>query len=178
VANLKVADIDRERMLLRVEQGKGRKHRNAMLLPRRLIRADDTGVTFRVKNYRVDGDSRYTTMTLDAHEFIRRVLLHVLPKGFHRIRHTGFLASGGKADNIVKARELLAVAPPETPPIEAMEQATTAAPTRTCPCCGSAMHVIETFERGATPSHPAAPSRLVLIRIDTPQGCFAPSSTR
>ena len=133
----------------------------------RLIRADDTGVIFRVKNYRADGDARYTTMTLAPGEFIRRVLLHVLPKGFHRIRHTGFLTSSGKADNIAKARELLAVAPPEPPLIDPMEQAATAAPARTCPCCGGAMHLIETFERGATPRHTAAPSRLVLIRIDT-----------
>ncbi len=66
----------------------------------RLIKADSDGVTFRVKNYRVDGDVRYTTMTLAPAEFIRRVLLHVLPKGFHRIRHIGFLASSAKAENI------------------------------------------------------------------------------
>jgi hypothetical protein len=133
----------------------------------RLIKADASGVTFRVKNYRVDGDARYTPMTLAPGEFIRRVLLHVLPKGFHRIRHTGFLASSGKAETIAKARALLAVAQPEPPPIDAMEQVATAAPARTCPCCGGALHIIETFERGATPRHPAAPSRLVLIRIDT-----------
>ena len=132
----------------------------------RLLKADDTGVTFRVKNYRVDGDARYTTMTLAPAEFIRRVLLHVLPQGFHRIRHTGFLASSAKAKNIAKARELLAVAQPEPPPIDAMEQAATAVQPRICPCCGGAMHIIETFERGEIPRHRAEPSRLV-VRIDT-----------
>ena len=131
----------------------------------RLVAADASGVTFRVKNYRVDGAARYTTMKLAPGEFIRRVLLHVLPKGFHRIRHTGFLASGGKAASIAKARELLAVAPPEPAPAAGIEQAA-AAPSRTCPCCGSGMHIIEVFERGQTPRHGAEPSRLV-IRIDT-----------
>ena len=140
----------------------------------RLIRADATGVTFRVKNYRVaqdarlrhDGDARYTTMTLAPGEFIRRMLLHVLPKGFHRIRHTGFLASGGKADNIAKARELLSVSQAEATPADAAAQPP-AEPVRTCPCCGGAMHIIETFERGQIPGHHAAPSRLVIIKIDT-----------
>jgi hypothetical protein len=131
----------------------------------RLIKADADGVTFRVKNYRADGDARYTTMTLTPAEFIRRVLLHVLPKGFHRIRHTGFLASSGKADNITKARALLAGPASDPKPVGTAEQAT-ATPVRTCPCCGAAMHIIETFERGETPRHCAEPSRL-LIRIDT-----------
>ena len=56
---------------------------------RRLIAADTNTVTFKVKDYRIEGPGRYTTMTLDAHEFIRRFLIHVLPKGFHRIRHYG-----------------------------------------------------------------------------------------
>ena len=133
----------------------------------RLIKPDASGVTFRVKNYRVDGDARYTTMTLAPGEFIRRVLLHVLPKGFHRIRHTGFLASSGKADNIAAARALLAVLPETKPNSDVAEtEASAAAPTRTCPCCGGAMHVIETFERGETPRNRAEPSRLI-IRIDT-----------
>ena len=132
---------------------------------RRLISADASGVTFRVKNYRVDGAARYATMTLAPGEFIRRVLLHVLPTGFHRIRYTGFLASGGKADNIAKARALLAV-PASEPVAEATEPASAAEPARRCPCCGGGMCIIETFERGETPRHGAAPSRLA-IRIDT-----------
>ena len=132
----------------------------------RLIKADASGVTFRVKNYRVDGDARYTTMTLAPGEFIRRVLLHVLPKGIHRIRHTGFLASSGKAESIATARALLAATPPEPAPADGTDKATAAALSRTCPCCGGAMYIIETFERGETPRHRAEPSRLV-IGIDT-----------
>jgi Putative transposase/Transposase zinc-binding domain len=131
----------------------------------RLINADPSSVTFRVKNYRVDGDARYTTMTLVPAEFIRRVLLHVLPKGFHRIRHTGFLASSAKAENIGKARELLSVPRPEPPSADTTAQTATD-PVRTCPCCGGAMHIIETFERGETPRNRAEPSRVV-VRIDT-----------
>jgi hypothetical protein len=80
----------------------------------RLIKADDTGVTFKYKDYRVEGPERYKTMTLSPHEFIRRFLMHVLPKGFHRIRHYGLFASGGRTANAAQARELLSVsAPPE-----------------------------------------------------------------
>ena len=79
---------------------------------RRLIALDDTGVTFRFKDYRRDGAERYGTMTLATGEFIRRFLLHVLPRGFHRIRHYGLLASGGRRDNLARARELLAAPPP------------------------------------------------------------------
>ena len=77
---------------------------------RRLIALDETGVTFRFKDYRRDGAERYGTMTLAIGEFIRRFLLHVLPRGFHRIRHYGLLASGGRRDNLARARELLAAA--------------------------------------------------------------------
>ena len=76
---------------------------------RRLISADETGVTFKWKDYRIEGPGRYKTMTLATHEFIRRFLIHVLPKGFHRIRHYGLLANGNRAANIARARELLAV---------------------------------------------------------------------
>ena len=126
---------------------------------RRLITADASGVTFRVKNYRVDGDARHTTMALAPAEFIHRMLLHVLPKGFHRIRHTGFLASSGKAENIACARKLLAAIPPE-PTTAADQSVMPATPSHSCPCCGGAMHIIETFERGQTPRNRAEPSRL------------------
>src|SRR5437016_7102949 len=76
---------------------------------RRLIAADETGVTFKYKDYRIEGPGRYKTMTLPAHEFIRRFLVHVLPGGFHRIRHYGLFANGSRADNIARARELLSV---------------------------------------------------------------------
>src|SRR5258705_91954 len=86
---------------------------------RRLVSADDTGVTFKCKDYRIDGPRRYTTMTLATHEFIRRFLMHVLPKGLHRIRHYGLLANGNRADNIAHVRELLAMAPRAKQPEEA-----------------------------------------------------------
>ena len=86
---------------------------------RRLLSADQNGVTFKYKDYRIDGPARYKTMTLATDEFIRRFLIHVLPKGFHRIRHYGLLANGNRAANIAHARQLLDVPPrakePETP---------------------------------------------------------------
>src|ERR1700682_5761486 len=79
---------------------------------RRLVSVGENGVTFKYKDYRIEGPGRYKTMTLATHEFIRRFLIHVLPKGFHRIRHYGLLASGSRAANIARARELLAVPKP------------------------------------------------------------------
>jgi hypothetical protein len=79
---------------------------------RRLVAADDAGVSFRWKDYRIEGPGRWKTMTLAPHEFIRRFLMHVLPKGFHRIRHYGMLASANRAANLARARELLALPPP------------------------------------------------------------------
>jgi hypothetical protein len=76
----------------------------------RLIALDDKGVTFRWKDYRIKGRDRLKTMTLDAHEFIRRFLLHVLPTGFHRIRHYGLFAGTARARNIERARQSLAAA--------------------------------------------------------------------
>src|SRR5215831_14603563 len=66
------------------------------------------GVTFKWKDYRIEGPERYKQMTLDPHEFIRRFLMHVLPAGFHRIRYYGFLNSQSRARNIARIRELLA----------------------------------------------------------------------
>jgi Putative transposase/Transposase zinc-binding domain len=77
---------------------------------RRLIAADQRGITFKYKDYRLDGPARYKTMTLNPHEFIRRFLMHVLPKGLHRIRHYGLLANTNRAANIARARELLGAA--------------------------------------------------------------------
>ena len=86
----------------------------------RLIRNDEDGVTFHLKDYRARGETKgqgwIKTMTLKADEFIRRFLMHVLPSGFHRIRHYGLLASGARAAAIARARELLSVTrPPERP---------------------------------------------------------------
>jgi hypothetical protein len=128
----------------------------------RLIACDRTGVIFRWKDYRADGRDRQKVMTLATGEFIRRFLIHVLPQGFHRIRHYGLLASGTRADNIARARELLAAAKSEGQP-------TTAAADQTkpsCPCCGGRMVIIEVFERGATPRYrPTSPT--IVIRVDT-----------
>jgi hypothetical protein len=131
---------------------------------RRLIAADANTVTFKVKDYRIDGPGRYKTMTLDAHEFIRRFLIHVLPKGFHRIRHYGLLASGVKADNLALARKLLNVAAPAPKPEKAA--ADPAMPDQPCPCCGAAMRIIERFKAGERPRH--KPTAMPpAIRIDT-----------
>jgi hypothetical protein len=109
----------------------------------RLLHFGEAGVTFRYKNYRLDGADRQQTMTISADEFIRRFLLHVLPKGFHRIRHYGLLAGATRKSQLERARQLLGVAP----------LVVADAPTETdnvrspCPCCGGHMVVIETFER-------------------------------
>ena len=134
----------------------------------RLIAADTTGVTFRYKDYRIKGPGRYKTMTLKPDEFIRRFLIHVLPNGFHRIRHYGLLASSTKTETIARARELIAAA---TPTQTAQKQqapdsvAATDKPAHPCPCCGGSMSIIETFKRGSTPRYRPPPP--TAIRIDT-----------
>jgi hypothetical protein len=131
---------------------------------RRLIAADAKTVTFKVKDYRIDGPGRYKAMTLEAHEFIRRFLIHVLPKGFHRIRHYGLLASGVKADNLALARKLLDVTAPTPKPEDIASEP--AAPVQPCPCCGAAMRIIEVFNAGEPPRH--RPTAMPMaIRIDT-----------
>jgi hypothetical protein len=117
---------------------------------RRLISLDENGVTFRYKDYRRDGADRYRMMTLGTDEFIRRFLLHVLPKGFHRIRHYGLLASTGRKTNIARARALLAV----PPPIACVEPVEPPDPRPPCPCCGGRMLIIETFQRWMQPRAP------------------------
>ena len=135
---------------------------------RRLILANETGVTFKFKDYRVEGAERTKTMTLGTHEFIRRFLLHVLPKGLHRIRHHGLLANSGRAENVAKARELLAVPQrlkePDDP--KAAEPDEPRVLPRPCPCCGCRMIIIETFARGCEPRYRPTPAPAV-IRIDT-----------
>ena len=123
-----------------------------------------SGVTFKWKDYRTEGPDRYKIMTLAAPEFIRRFLLHVLPSGFHRIRHYGLFASAARARNIERARALLAVA--ETPQQQQPETDGDADPVdgaHKCPCCGGRMLIIETFE-GVRPARPASPCR---IRLDS-----------
>ncbi|MBX9846981.1 MAG: transposase [Xanthobacteraceae bacterium] len=129
----------------------------------RLIAFDQQGVTFRWKDYRIEGRDRHKRMTLATHEFIRRFLIHVLPKGFHRIRHYGPLAKPSSADNIARAGELIAAPRPNNQPADS------AAADRNepaCPCCGGRMFIIERFERGTAPRHqPTAPTSA--MRIDT-----------
>jgi hypothetical protein len=128
---------------------------------RRLVALDERGVTFRWKDYRISGRTRHKTMTLSSEEFIRRFLLHVLPGGFHRIRHYGLLANGERRENLAKARELLGV---ERPSVDAALLEIDASdslvqPTFVCPCCGSPMRIVETFLRGQSIRAPP-PSRL------------------
>src|SRR5208282_2184973 len=134
---------------------------------RRLLSADQKGVTFKYKDYRIEGPGRYKTMTLATDEFIRRFLIHVLPKGFHRIRHYGLLGNTNRAANIEHARKLLAMPSrpkePETPKAAIDEPRVLPRP---CPCCGGRMIVIETFARGCEPKHRPAPPPAA-IRIDT-----------
>jgi hypothetical protein len=135
---------------------------------RRLISADETGVTFTWKDYRIQGPGRYKTMTLPTHEFIRRFLTHVLPKGLHRIRHYGLFANGNRAANLARARELLAV-PSRAKQAETSETKAADKPRvlpRPCRCCGGRMIIIETFARGCQPKHRPAPAAAA-IRIDT-----------
>jgi len=132
---------------------------------RRLVSWDDTGVAFKWKDYRVKGTNRYSTMTLDTHEFIRRFLMHVLPKRFHRIRHYGLFANGGRAENIARSRELLNMPSPESE-TTATNDNDPAAHSQRCPCCGERMIIIETFERGSTPRYRPAAAVLV-IGIDS-----------
>jgi hypothetical protein len=126
----------------------------------RLIAADKTGVTFKYKDYRIEGPGRFKTMTLATHEFIRRFLMHVLPTGFHRIRHYGLFANTSRAKTIVRARELLAAAAP------ASEDTTRNPQLDKCPCCGGRMLIIEVFERGSQP-HYRASTPSGTIRTDT-----------
>jgi len=123
---------------------------------RRLLAFDEAGVTFRYKDYRRDGGQRPRVMTLATDEFIRRFLLHALPRGFHRIRHYSLLAASTRKVSLAHARELLAVAPPpadEAPPEKPRVTCST------CPCCGGQMAVVEIFARWCQPRAPPRPPR-------------------
>ena len=130
---------------------------------RRLITADASDVTFTFKDYRIEGPGRYKRMTLETGEFIRRFLIHVLPKGFHRIRHYGLLASGARTENLATLRILIALAAPASKRKQADKTGALdfVAPVR--PCCSSPMLIVEIFEgicrRRRTPS--------ASIRMDT-----------
>ena len=129
---------------------------------RRPVALNDKGITFKWKDYRLEGRERYAVMTLDTHEFIRRFLMHVLPQGFHRIRYYGLLTSPTRANNIARIRELLAV---PLIPIDAIKAAHTKSkepnpPEHPCPCCGGRMRIIEIFKRGETPRNQPSPYRI------------------
>ena len=117
---------------------------------RRLVSLDERGVTFRWKDYRISGRTRYKMMTLNSEEFMRRFLLHVLPSGCHRIRHYGLLANAGRRAHLAKARELLGVeaSSVDASLLESDASGSLVQPTFVCPCCGSPMRIIETFLRG------------------------------
>jgi hypothetical protein len=133
---------------------------------RRLIAFHQNGVTFSYKDYRANGRARSKVMTLTTSEFIRRFLIHVLPKGFHRIRYYGLLAKSSCAENLARARQLLAVPKPQVLTDNdggPTQPSTTAHP---CPCCGGRMIIIEAFAPGCQPHHrPSATT--IAIRIDT-----------
>jgi hypothetical protein len=114
----------------------------------RLLALDERGVTFRWKDYRATGKTLHKTMTLATDEFIRRFLLHVLPGGFHRIRHYGLLANAGRREHLARARQLLHVVPAADQLQPAEPAVTTVQPTFVCPHCGAAMIIVETFARG------------------------------
>jgi len=131
----------------------------------RLVALHDTGITFKWKDYRAKGRERAKAMTLAIDEFIRRFLIHVLPDRFHRIRHYGFFANGGRAENIARARQLLNVpaTQSETGDADSADHSEPQTLSPPCPCCGGRMIIIETFERGRAPRYRPT----VAIRIDT-----------
>ena len=128
----------------------------------RLVRADARGITFRVKNYRASGAHRYTTMTLALGEFIRRFLVHVLPKGQHRIRHYGFLGNGRRAANIARVRDLLKAKAPDKDQNQSDSADNDGDQSRTlalpCPHCRGRLIIIESFPRGCQPRAPPSAS--------------------
>jgi hypothetical protein len=125
---------------------------------RRLVALDeDGGVSFRWKDYRANGRTRPKVMRLPAGEFMRRFLLHVLPAGFHRIRHYGLFANGHRAAMLARCRELLDVppAPTEGDGGSPGEPRRAKAEMPACPCCGGPMRIIERFEGPGSRRYPA-----------------------
>jgi hypothetical protein len=129
----------------------------------RLIRVDERGVTFRVKNYRVQGSGRHTTITLETAEFIRRFLIHVLPKGQHRIRHYGFFGNGNRVANIARIRDLLRAKAPDADRRD--EDRAGSADERLrilalpCPCCGGRLFIVDSFPSRCPPRPPPKPQK-------------------
>ena len=117
---------------------------------RRLLAFNENGVTFRYKDYRRDTAHQQQVMTLATDEFIRRFMLHVLPRGFHRIRHYGLLASSNRKASLARVRDLLKVIPMPAP--EVTEPEPVMPPP--CPCCGGPMVVIPILPRWCQPRGP------------------------
>ncbi|WP_442774365.1 IS91 family transposase [Sphaerotilus montanus] len=126
----------------------------------RLLAMDERGVTFRWKDYRAKdgakGKTRHKAMTLSPQEFMRRFLLHVLPGGFHRIRHYGLLANSNRRDNLALARQLLQVTP-SSPQAAATDGLDSPRPTFVCAHCGHAMTVLQVLLRDCSIRAPPAP---------------------
>ena len=115
----------------------------------RLVSMDERGVTFRWKDYRDKGGTRHKTMTLEPEEFMRRFLLHVLPGGFHRIRHYGLIANNARKENLARARELLHVVPAAVADTNSADESVEPVrPTFVCAHCGAPMIIVQTFVRG------------------------------
>jgi hypothetical protein len=129
----------------------------------RLIRFDARSVTFRVKDYRLKGAGRHTTMTLATNEFIRRFLIHVLPRGQHRIRHYGFFRNGNRAANIARIRLLLGAKTSDHQHTDDTNTDDADKPPRTlalpCPCCGGQLIIFDTIEPAQHPRAPPKPQR-------------------
>jgi hypothetical protein len=127
----------------------------------RLIRFDERSVTFRVKDYRLKGAGRHTTMTLATSEFIRRFLIHVLPRGQHRIRHYGFFGNGNRAANIARIRLLLGAKTPDPQHNNDTSTDDVDQPQRIlalpCPCCGGQLIIFETLAPAQYPRAPPEP---------------------
>jgi hypothetical protein len=125
----------------------------------RLVSADAETVAFRWKDYRIKSGDRLKVMRLATDEFIRRFLIHVLPDGFHRIRHYGLLAGAGRKDTLAEVRDLLGAQAPADADATDIDPAPPLSLREPCPECGGPMRIIETFRRGERPTTRAPPRR-------------------
>ena len=118
-----------------------------------LLACDQRGVTFKWKDYRAKRPDRYKTLTLNAHEFIRRFLIHVLPHSFHRIRHYGLFANKVRAKHLARAQQLLQQIPSDSTDDNADNEHAATVVYR-CKSCGAPMFIIETFTAAHAPRGP------------------------
>jgi hypothetical protein len=121
----------------------------------RLLACDERGVTFKWKDYRAQRRDRYKTLTLATPEFIRRFLIHVLPAGFHRIRHYGLFANHTRAKHLHRLRELLSDDSVDAVPATDLVDDNLPTATYTCPDCGAPMIIIQTFAKQRPRAPPA-----------------------